>query len=69
MAVFSDVHSNLSALVEILKCISRMGVDLVLCGGDLVGYGPFPNEVIQTLRERRIPTIMGNYDEGVGFNM
>ena len=69
VAVFSDVHSNLSALVEILNCISRMGVDLVLCGGDLVGYGPFPNEVVQTLRERRIPTIMGNYDEGVGFNM
>jgi diadenosine tetraphosphatase ApaH/serine/threonine PP2A family protein phosphatase len=34
--------------------------------GDLVGYGTYPNEVIETIRERNIPTIMGNYDQGVG---
>lgn len=34
----------------------------------MVGYGPFPNQVIKILRDRKIPTIMGNYDDGVGFN-
>lgn len=68
VAIFSDIHSNLSALQEILKSISQEDVDLVLCGGDLVGYGPFPNQVIQEIRDGKIPTIMGNYDDGVGFN-
>ena len=36
------------------------------CLGDLVGYGTFPNEVIARIRERSIPTLMGNYDQGVG---
>jgi predicted phosphodiesterase len=36
------------------------------CLGDLVGYGTFPNEVINMIRKRNIPTLMGNYDQGVG---
>lgn len=68
VAIFSDIHSNISALREVLKSISEEIVNLVLCGGDLVGYGPFPNQVIQVIRDRKIPTIMGNYDDGVGFN-
>jgi hypothetical protein len=36
------------------------------CLGDLVGYGTFPNEAIDCIRERNIPTLMGNYDQGVG---
>ncbi len=38
------------------------------CLGDLVGYGTFPNEVVAFIRERSIPTLMGNYDQGVGNN-
>jgi diadenosine tetraphosphatase ApaH/serine/threonine PP2A family protein phosphatase len=37
--------------------------------GDLVGYGAHPNEVVEFIRKREIPTVMGNYDEGVGFDM
>ena len=40
----------------------------VYCLGDLVGYAAFPNEVIDRIRRRWIPTIMGNYDDGVGFD-
>jgi hypothetical protein len=40
----------------------------VYCLGDLVGYAPFPNEVTQRIRDARIRTIMGNYDDGVGFD-
>src|SRR5262249_32707958 len=36
--------------------------------GDLVGYGAFPNEVVERIRNLRMPTIMGNYDDGVGFD-
>ena len=68
VAVFSDVHGNMHALDAVLTDIARQDVDRLICLGDLVGYGAFPNEVIQTLRERDIATIMGNYDDGVGFD-
>ena len=67
LAVFSDVHGNLPALEAILADIKARGVPNVLCLGDLVGYGPFPNEVAQRVRASGIPTVMGNYDQGVGF--
>jgi putative phosphoesterase len=68
IAVFSDIHGNAIALEAVLKDIDSRNVDLVFCGGDLVGYGAFPNEVIGLIRKYRIPTVMGNYDDGVGFN-
>ncbi len=68
VAIFSDVHSNLPALEAVLDDIRRQGVDRTYCLGDLVGYAPFPNEVIDLLRREGIPTVMGNYDDGVGFD-
>jgi len=35
--------------------------------GDLVGYSPWPNEVLERLRTEQIPVVMGNYDDGTGF--
>jgi putative phosphoesterase len=67
LAVFSDVHANLHALRAVLDDIALQQPDAVYCLGDLVGYGAFPNEVIALVSERGIPTIMGNYDDGVGF--
>ena len=67
IAVFSDIHGNHEALVKVLKDIDEQKPDHVFCLGDLVGYGPRPNEVIETIREAKIPTVMGNYDEGVGY--
>lgn len=67
MAVLSDIHGNIHALSSVLEDIERHDVDLIVCLGDLVGYGAFPNEVIETIRRRNIPTIRGNYDDGVGF--
>jgi predicted phosphodiesterase len=66
-AVFSDVHGNLPGLEAILADVDRRGLADLLCLGDLVGYGPFPNEVAAVVRERGIPTLMGNYDQGIGF--
>lgn len=66
-AVFSDVHGNLPALEAVLADVRHRGIADVLCLGDLVGYGPFPNEVAALVRERGIPCLMGNYDQGIGF--
>jgi len=67
IAVFSDIHGNILALNQVLEDIEKQDYDRVFCLGDLVGYGPHPNKVIETIRESAIPTIMGNYDEGVGY--
>jgi predicted phosphodiesterase len=67
-AVFSDVHGNLPGLEAILADLEARGVTDVLCLGDLVGYGPFPNEVAALVRDRAIPCVMGNYDQGIGFS-
>ena len=67
-AVFSDVHGNLPGLEAILADVERRGIADVLCLGDLVGYGPFPNEVAALVRDRGIPSLMGNYDQGIGFS-
>ncbi len=68
IAIFSDVHANLPALESVLEEIDRRRPDMVFCLGDLVGYGPWPNEVIDLIRSRRIATVAGNYDDGVGRN-
>jgi predicted phosphodiesterase len=65
-AVFSDVHGNLPGLEAVLADVDRRALADVLYLGDLVGYGPFPNEVSALVRGRGIPTLMGNYDQGVG---
>jgi putative phosphoesterase len=68
IAVFSDLHGNSAATEAILAAIDAAHPDAVYCLGDLVGYGARPNETIALIRERGIPTIMGNYDDGVGFD-
>lgn len=66
VALFSDIHGNLPALDAVLAGIESAGIREVYCLGDLVGYGPDPAGVIERMRASGIPTIKGNYDEGVG---
>jgi putative phosphoesterase len=66
VTIFSDVHANLPALEAVFAEMDARGAENRYCLGDLVGYGTFPNEVIAAIRERQIPTIMGNYDQGIG---
>lgn len=68
IALFSDIHANIDALKPVLEDIYKRSPDAVYCLGDLVGYAPFPNEVIQDVRKKGIPVIAGNYDQGVGLN-
>jgi len=66
LTVLGDIHANLPALEAVLRDIDARGLTNLYCLGDLVGYGTYPNEVIALIRRRRIPTLMGNYDQGVG---
>jgi putative phosphoesterase len=66
VAVITDIHGNLPALTTALQRIDDLGIEPVYCGGDLVGYGPWPNEVCALIQERDIPTIYGNYDYAIG---
>jgi putative phosphoesterase len=66
IALFSDIHANLPALEACLKSMEERKPDAIYCLGDLVGYNIWPNEVINEIRKRGIPTIAGNYDFGIG---
>ena len=64
-AVISDIHANQKGLERVLDDIDIEGVDRIFCCGDVVGYGEYPNDVVETLIERNIPTVKGNHDVGV----
>jgi predicted phosphodiesterase len=64
--LFSDIHANLPALEAFFTDAEKHNADAMYCLGDLVGYNIWPNEVINEIRKRNIPTIAGNYDFGIG---
>ncbi len=65
-ASISDIHSNLPALEAVLADIdARDEVGAVYHLGDLVGYAPWPNELVAPIRERNVTGIAGNYDSTV----
>jgi len=68
IALFSDIHSNLPALDAVLADMAAAGFgegSERYCLGDLIGYGPDPGGVVARVRELGVPTILGNYDDGV----
>lgn len=65
-ALISDVHANLPALDAVLRdVVSRGEVNATYHLGDLVGYAPWPDEVVARLREAGVPGVAGNYDSTV----
>jgi len=67
--VFSDVHSNLEALEVVLSALVKEGVDQLLCAGDLVGYGPDPDQCLALLRTHKVQLVCGNHDLAVADGM
>jgi predicted phosphodiesterase len=65
VAVISDIHSNLHALEAVLAAIDADPPDAIWCLGDLVGYGPRPNECTQLTAQRSNVCLIGNHDLGV----
>ena len=66
IVLFSDIHANLPALEAFFTDVDSRKPDAIYCLGDLVGYNIWPNEVVNEIKKRRIPTIAGNYDFGIG---
>ena len=69
VAVITDIHANLPSLKAALGRIAELEIETIYCGGDLVGYGPHPNEVCALVEERGIPTIYGNYDHAIARDL
>ena len=63
IALFSDVHGNLTALEAVLADIDRQAPDLVVFAGDLCFMGPRPAECLRRERALRLPVVLGNTDE------
>jgi len=64
VAVIADVHSNRHALEAVLEDVDRVGAREILCAGDIVGYGAFPNDCCREVRSRARHAVLGNHDLG-----
>lgn len=62
LAIISDVHADAPALRDALAQIELLGCEEIVCAGDLLDWGLFPEETIRELRERKVPCIRGNHD-------
>ena len=62
LGLISDIHGDPVALELAWAHLITMKVDRIVCAGDLVGYGPFPDRVVGFLKERLIPSVRGNHD-------
>lgn len=63
--IFSDIHGNLEALKSVFQQIEEFVPDKVICLGDVVGYGPNPNECVELIDQKADLVIMGNHDHAV----
>jgi putative phosphoesterase len=66
IGLISDIHGNLPGLSSCWKTLEALGVEDVVCLGDLVQYGPFPSEVVDFVIEHEIDVVQGNCDRAVG---
>ncbi len=65
IAIISDIHGNIVALERVISDIGRRGVDLVVCLGDIVGYGPDSKECLDRTRQVCRSIVAGNHERGV----
>ncbi|QGY39415.1 metallophosphoesterase [Pseudodesulfovibrio cashew] len=65
LAILSDIHSNFEALQSVLVDIDAQGPDEIYCLGDVVGYGPQPQECCDLLRTREMVILQGNHEQGL----
>jgi diadenosine tetraphosphatase ApaH/serine/threonine PP2A family protein phosphatase len=65
IAIISDIHGNLPAAQEVFKTADDLKAEAIYCLGDTVGYGPFPNECVDLVRDRCTVILKGNHDSGL----
>lgn len=62
LGLISDVHADPLALELAWSHLMVFGVDAIVCAGDVVGYGPFPDRAVSFLKKHQIPAVRGNHD-------
>lgn len=65
IAILSCIHGNMEALETVFDDVCSQGIEKIICLGDLVGYGPYPNEVVRFIERHNIMTVLGCWDEGI----
>jgi putative phosphoesterase len=68
IGVISDVHANVVALEAVLQVLKDKKVNTIVCLGDLVGYGPSPNETIDMIRAEGVMCTLGAADERIAYD-
>jgi predicted phosphodiesterase len=61
--LISDIHANLEALEAVLAALKDEGAEQILCLGDVIGYGPNPNECVKLIQQHAAVCLIGNHDE------
>lgn len=61
-AIISDIHSNIEALTAVMEDMESLDIDEIVCLGDIVGYGPNPNECIRIAQQKFNVVLLGNHD-------
>ncbi|HOJ50486.1 MAG TPA: metallophosphoesterase family protein [Spirochaetota bacterium] len=64
-AIISDIHANLEALNAVLEDINSFNVDSIYSLGDIIGYGPNPNECVELIIKNNIKSIKGNHERAL----
>lgn len=67
LGILGDIHGNILALEKCYKFLKDEGCEAFYHVGDLVGFGPFPNECVDFIRAYEIPGARGNYDENTSY--
>ena len=68
LGIISDVHANVLALEAVLQALRARGAETIICLGDLVGYGPSPNETVELIRSESILCTLGATDERIAYD-
>ena len=68
IGLISDVHANVLALEAVLEQLRFRGAETIVCLGDLVGYGPSPNEAIELIRREGVTCTLGAADERLAYS-
>ena len=61
-AVVSDIHGNYEALIKAMSIIKKRNVEKIICLGDIIGYGPDPNECLEYVKRNMDVVLCGNHD-------
>ncbi len=68
IGLISDIHANILALEAVLEELKYKGATTIICLGDLVGYGPSPNETVSLIRKEGVMCTLGAADERIAFD-